>query len=131
MRAGKLTWGALNTNACPAGSFVITDAAECQVAAGTAGMPWVGDPLRDPFIPRGCIGEPSREGGGGGNVVYLNTHPTGNNNPVFQPLCTVGAAGVRAVCVRACVRACVRIIVRACTRACDRLRVFVRRRVFV
>ncbi len=84
-RAGKLVWGALNTNACPAGSSVITDAAQCQAAAATAGKGWSGSGSW-PDAPRGCAWYT-------GGTVFLNTHPTGAADPDRQPLCAVAATG--------------------------------------
>ena len=86
VRAGKLAWGAANTNACPAGSSVITDAAQCQAAAATAGKTWYGSDSWSSY-PRGCYGYT------GNSAVWLNTHPTGAAHPYDQPLCAVAATG--------------------------------------
>ncbi len=101
MCAGKLAWGPNNTNACPAGSSVIVDEAQCQAAAATVGMVYGGS-VSYAGRPRGCYWVT------GSGTVGLNTHPTGAANQYIQPLCAVAATGVRVMCVRACVRACAR-----------------------
>ncbi len=125
VRAGKLAWGALNSNECPAGSARITDEAQCTAAAATAGLPWGGSAvgsLPDAAVPRGCFWY-------GEGPVYLNTHPWGSSFPSAQLLCAVAATGVRArvvcVCARARVCACfevedlgrVRVRLYVCVRA--------------
>ena len=86
----------MGSNACPAGSYVITDAAQCQAAAATAGKGWVGS-VSYSAEPRGCYLYTLS-----GNVA-LNTHPTGAAHPVDQPLCAVGTGPA---CVRARLRVC-------------------------
>ncbi len=105
MCAGKLAWGALNTNACPAGSSVISDEAQCQAAAATAGKGWYGSASVS-TDPRGCAWYTAGYG------VALNTHPTGAANPDTQPLCAVGTGALsralalaRSARLRACPRA--------------------------
>ncbi len=102
-RAGKLAWGVKGSNACPAGSSVITDVAQCQAAAATAGKTWR-DGRYKSTSPRGCydyylqvFGEAFSDNG-----VYLNTHPTGAAEASSTPLCAVPATGVCA-CACACV----------------------------
>ena len=57
-RAGKLAWGAYNSNACPAGSYVIIDVAQCKDAATITGRDWwdlgpsTGTSGSDPWLPR-------------------------------------------------------------------------------
>ncbi len=107
--AGKLAWGAANTNACPAGAYVIVDYAQCEAAAATAGKAWYrSGSWADE--PRGCFWLTAD------NYVYLNTHPTGGAAPFDQPLCAVGAAGSQ--CAFVCARACVCVSVCVCACAC-------------
>ncbi len=87
-RAG-VAWGAANTNACPAGSYVIVDEAQCRAAAATAGKGWYGSGSYS-NRPRGCSGATA-----GSVAVLFNTHPTGAANPYSQPLCAAGTTGVR------------------------------------
>ncbi len=88
-RAGKLAWGVQGANACPAGSSVINDAAQCQAAAATAGQAWAGS-FSFSNEPRGCYWVT------GSGSVGLNTHPTGAAHPKDQLLCAVPATGLRA-----------------------------------
>jgi hypothetical protein len=81
-RAGKLAWGEQGTNACPAGSSAITDVAQCQAAAKTAGKNWYGS-SKDAGSPRWCSWLTNVK------MVYFNTHPTGAANQYGQPLCAV------------------------------------------
>ncbi len=85
-RAGKLAWGAPDTNACPAGSYVIVDEAQCRAAAATAGKVWIAS-ASWAANPRGCFWDTSY------SDVFLNTHPTGAAYPNDQPLCAVAATG--------------------------------------
>jgi hypothetical protein len=94
VRAGKLAWGVKGSNACPAGSYIITDATQCRAAAATAGKPWanVGSWYDN---PRGCFWYTVN------NDVNLNTHSTGRADPNRQPLCAVPATGAHRARTRA------------------------------
>ncbi len=89
--AGSFVWGINGSNACPAGSSVITDAAQCQAAAAAAGLRW--DRSYDGLttFPRGCFLDTD-------GTVALNTDATGAEKSGSQPLCAVPATGVRAQC---------------------------------
>ncbi len=82
--AGPLAWGKFSSSDCPAGSYRITDAAQCQAAAMATWNYWA-DSANKPDVPRGCIYTVDGD-------VYLNTHPTGGASPSGRPLCAVGAA---------------------------------------
>jgi hypothetical protein len=89
-------WGVQGSNACPDGSYTITDEAQCFAAAATAGIAWV-ESRDDRFIPRGCI----RFNGNSG--IYFNRDATGTAHGDYRPLCAVGPGPPQAcVCVRAC-----------------------------
>jgi hypothetical protein len=91
-RAGKLAWGAFNTNYCPAGSYVITNVAQCQAAAATAGKPWLGSgsSVDDNLKPYGCFWYTAVYSG----YVYSNRNTNGKATSLAQPLCAVPATGV-------------------------------------
>ncbi len=82
-RAGIVSWGAAGSNACPAGSYVIVDEAQCQAAAATTRKDWRGGESL-PGMPRGCYWYTSTSN------VYLNAHATGAAFQYAQPLCAVG-----------------------------------------
>ena len=105
VRAGVIAWGVQGANACPAGSYVIVDEAQCQAAAKTAGKVWGGSVSGSSF-PHGCFGTRIDDN------VYYNPHPTGGTSSGWSPLCAVGAAGASG-CVRVCARARVRVSARA------------------
>ena len=86
-RAGKLAWGVLGSNACPAGSYRITDAAQCRAAAATAGKGYWDKQNYWSDRPAGCQWDTLGD-------VILNTHRTGRANPTKQPLCAVPATGL-------------------------------------
>jgi hypothetical protein len=90
-RAGNFVWGVNGSNACPAGSSVITgrystDYDQCQAAAAAAGKVFAGNGDWSAY-PRGCIWSAFY-----GNVV-LNTHPTGAAYPGDIPLCALPTTG--------------------------------------
>ncbi len=89
----------MGSNECPAGSSVITDEAQCQAAAATAGKVWAGS-VNGPAYPRGCYWVTININ----SNVLLNTHPTGGAYQYDQPLCAVAATGARAR-VLGCARA--------------------------
>ena len=92
-RAGTLVWGVEGSNACPAGSSVITDEYQCQAAAATAGKAWSHSGSWSNF-PRGCFYYTVNSG------VVLNRDATGGANPGDMPLCAVAATGLRSrVCL--------------------------------
>ncbi len=86
--AGIFLFGVKGSNACPAGSYVIVDEAQCKIAAETAGQGYFGSVPGSGF-PRGCSL---------GSVVQFSTDPTGGADPNMQPLCGVGT-GPRAQCL--------------------------------
>ncbi len=89
--AGSFVWGINGSNAlCPAGSSVITDAAQCQAAAAAAGLPWDQSGSWTTF-PRGCFSYTD-------GTVALNTGATGAEKSGSAPLCAVPATGVLAQC---------------------------------
>jgi hypothetical protein len=90
-RAAKLMYGAFNTNACPTGSYVITNLEQCRAAAATAGFYWSGS-IGGSSTPRGCYRHQFSD-----YVAFNLDSQTGGPDPDCRPLCAVGAAGVRAV----------------------------------
>ena len=85
--ADSYVLGALDSNACPAGSYRITDAAQCEAAATAAGIAW-GGPADNDVIPTGCvwnIPQGSSPGVGGNQKVLLNT-ATGNGHRIYDRL---------------------------------------------
>jgi hypothetical protein len=81
--AGPLAWGNFNSTDCPAGSYRIIDAAQCQAAAMATRNYWARSASK-PDVPRGCMYTADGD-------VYLNDHPTGGASPYGRPLCAVGA----------------------------------------
>ncbi len=88
--AGKLAWGAFGTDACPAGSSVITDYAQCKAAAATAEKTFMPNNVSADGAPRGCYCYLATA-----TIcnVVLNTHPTGGTNDGAAPLCAFPATG--------------------------------------
>ncbi len=87
--AGAYVLGVFNTNSCPAGSSVITAAAQCQAAATALGLRYTGTTM-DVFQPRGCARSAST------NTVEFNSHASGAADPDYTPICAAaGARGCR------------------------------------
>ena len=86
MAAGAYVLGAINTNSCPAGSSVITAAAQCQAAATALGLRNGGETTYG-RQPRGCARSAST------NMVEFNSHASGAADPDYTPICA--AAGAR------------------------------------
>ncbi len=83
--ARAVAWGNEYTNYCPAGSYVITDAAQCEAAAATVGRGWAGSTSAS-YAPRGCYANTLEHGG----WVFRNRDPTGSGSSGRQLLCAVG-----------------------------------------
>jgi hypothetical protein len=84
--AGAYVLGVFNTNSCPAGSSVITAAAQCQAAATALGLRYGGSAASNSW-PRGCARSAST------NTVEFNSHVSGAADPDYTPICA--AAGTR------------------------------------
>jgi hypothetical protein len=90
-------FGDLDSNTCPAGSYRITDAAQCEAAATAAGIAW-GGPTFLTDLPTGCvwnIPEGSSPGVGGGQKVLLNT-ATANGHRIYERLICGRGTGLAA-----------------------------------
>jgi hypothetical protein len=89
LAAGAFLLGAINTNSCPAGSSVITAAAQCQAAATALGLR-DGGTTNYGLQPRGCAKSASL------NMVEYNSHASGAADPDYTPICAAaGARGCR------------------------------------
>jgi hypothetical protein len=85
--AGAYVLGAFNTNSCPAGSSVITAAAQCQAAATALGLRDGGATISN-FQPRGCARSAST------NTVEFNLLTSGAADPDYMPICAAAGASV-------------------------------------
>ena len=79
--------GTINTNSCPAGSSVITAAAQCQAAATALGLR-DGGTVSTTVQPRGCAKLVST------NTVEFNSHASGAADPDYTPICAAAGAAV-------------------------------------
>ncbi len=87
--AGKLVWGALGSNECPAGSYRITVEAQCQGASAIAARPWGGSRSMENY-QMGC------QWYTGNLEVWFNTH-YGHDEAGYSTelLCAVGTGPPR------------------------------------
>ncbi len=79
--------GAVNSNACPAGSVRIETEAACRTAAAAAGRAWGGAHI-DATDPRGCFYYI------GTNYAFFNAHAVGAGYPEGQLLCAAAGAPI-------------------------------------
>jgi hypothetical protein len=93
LAAGAYVLGTINTNSCPAGSSVITAAAQCQAAATALGLRYDGTAASN-FSPRGCARLTST------TQVEFNSHASGAADPDYAPVCA--AAGAAVLCCALC-----------------------------
>jgi hypothetical protein len=99
--AGVYISGAIDSNACPAGSVRIEDEAACRTAAAAAGKPVPSLYFVQTFsaYPRGCYYVTTT------NNAYFNAHAVGAGSSRYQLLCaavTTGALPPRLRFGRAC-----------------------------
>ena len=94
--AGTYVSGAVNSNACPAGSVRIETEVACRTAAAAAGMTF-GSTSVEADYPRGCYYSTS-------NRAWFNPHAVGAGRSGFQLLCAAVTTGVPLTPLRAPLR---------------------------
>ncbi len=85
-RAGKYTWSAAGSNACPDGAARIDDLSACQAAATAAGKTSPSSSENDDLYPKGCYSDTTAPS------VFFNAHVTGSTAQIgfdILVLCTV------------------------------------------
>ena len=84
--AGSYVVMARGTNACTGGSAPLTDAAECEAAAGLLGLNWAqyaAGVSSSAGVAKGCY----QSGFGSQPGAYFNTHPSGAEFSGTAPIC--------------------------------------------
>ena len=84
--AGSYVVMARGTNVCTGGSAPLTDAAECEAAAGLLGLNWAqyaAGVSSSAGVAKGCY----QSGFGSQPGAYFNTHPSGAEFSGTAPIC--------------------------------------------